>query len=316
MIKDPQYLLNRSQLLNAIRNFFSSKNIIELDTPFLKKNGGMEPYLDPFKVNSPFGEEGYLITSPEYSLKEAISILRNQAIAGVYELAHAFRSGEKGELHTKEFLMLEFYIINRTEIDLIHLCIDLFLTLNKVFSKNIFIPENSQIITMKELFIQKTSRGYSRKELLETVKENNLSAHDNDRYDDLFFIVFLNLIEPTFTEGPLFITEWPEKLAALAKIENGVARRVEIYWQSVELGNGFYELNDDNEQRKRFREEQQLRKSLNKEVFAIDEDFLSSLKLLPDCAGISIGIDRLLMIFTESNSLKDISPYFINLQSD
>ena len=307
----PHIQILRSRFLLAIRKFLESGGLLETDTPHLKPTGGMEPFLDPFAVSAVSGERGYLITSPEYSLKQTLAGLADEDIAGVYEIAHAFRSGEKGTLHTKEFLMLEYYLSGRNDMDLIEYSKEMFGYLNDVFGREVYRDEAAATYTMAGLFLEKTGRGYFRQELLDTLNEHGIAHSPDDRYDDLFFLVFLNLIEPGFTGGPWFVTEWPPQLASLARIENGVARRVEIYWHGVEIGNGFYELNDRAEQEKRFADEQSLRRELGKEVFAVDENFLSALDRLPECAGISIGLDRLFMIYTGQQNLKMTSPYFL-----
>ena len=306
----PHIHILRSRFLLAIRKFMENKGLLETDTPHLRATGGMEPFLDPFSVEAGSGERGYLITSPEYSLKQALAALAGEDIAGVYEIAHAFRSGEKGSLHTKEFLMLEYYLSGRDDNALIEYSKELFQFLNGVFGRDIYIEGASVIYTMEELFLEKTGRGYSRPELLDTLQEHGIAHDSRDRYDDLFFLVFLNLIESGFDAGPYFVTHWPPELASLARIVDGVARRVEIYWRGVEIGNGFYELNDSAEQGRRFAEEQALRRALGKEVFAMDDRFLSALDRLPECAGISIGLDRLFMIYTGQQNLKLSSPYY------
>ncbi len=242
----------RSRFIYHIRTFFFENNFFEIDTPFLKKTPGMDPYLDPFLVSSPHVKnEGYLITSPEYSLKGVLSL----GFEKIFEIAHAFRSGEKGELHTKEFLMLEFYISKIDEQALILFCIKFFEYLNENF-KNIGL-ENSKIlsVSMEELFIEKTKRGFSRKDLILTILEKNILNEievENYYYDDLFFLVFLNCIENNLPDSLVFIYDYPAELASLAKVENGKAKRFEIYWNRLEIGNAFYELTDSSIQRELF----------------------------------------------------------------
>lgn len=298
----------RSRYLCTIRNFFNKRNFLEIDTPKLKKIPGMEPYLDPFSVISPNQDEkGYLVTSPEYSLKQCISAGAEK----IYEIAHVYRSGEKGRFHTAEFLMLEFYETKKDEFALMQTCLDLFETLENDFQKFGFKRENAEIISMENLFKKYLNCGYETEELISMLSRNGTEKeqYSSYSYDDLFFLVFLNHIEPRLSEGPYFVHSYPKELASLARIDGRVARRFEIYWKNVEIGNAFYELNDHKEQKRRFEEEQKLRKELGKEVFALDEDFLESLKTLPECSGISIGLDRLFMICMNHDSLKLLSPY-------
>lgn len=300
----------RSRFLLTIRQFFLKNGFLEIDTPKLKKVPGMEPYLDPYIVSSPNGEkEGYLVTSPEYSLKQALSM----GLSKIYEIAHAYRSGEKGSLHTGEFLMLEFYQAGINEKELMNVCIELFDYLEKNFLSCGFQREICQKVAMGELFQTYLNHGFQKEDLVTIISEKlpeKLKEVQNWRYDDLFFLVFLNFIEPRLPETPIFIYDYPKELASLARVENGIARRFEIYWRKVEIGNAFYELNDPDLQIKRFEEEQYIRKNLQKEVFPIDLDFIASLKRgLPEASGISIGLDRLLMIYFGHENLKNLSPY-------
>ncbi|MCE9499671.1 MAG: elongation factor P--(R)-beta-lysine ligase, partial [Leptospira sp.] len=270
-----------------------------------------EPYIDPFKVSSPHSEkEGYLITSPEYSLKQVLS----SGAGKIFEIAHAFRSGEKGRLHTKEFLMLEFYQVNADEFALMDLCIELFTILAAKFHTFSFHPGNIRKIKMEELFVLHSGKSFSRSDLILTLEENKIKQPVESlkfTYDDLFFLVFLNLIEPGLEEGPLFIYDYPPELASLSRIENGRARRFEIYWKGIELGNAFYELTDPEEQFQRLRKEQDFRRETGKEVFEIDPMFISALhRGIPDVSGISIGLDRLFMLLLGHEDLRFISPYF------
>lgn len=266
----------------------------------------MEPYLDPFQVQSPNSEEkGYLVTSPEFSLKETMAL----GLDRIYEISQVYRSGEKGSLHTAEFLMLEFYVSGIDEFNLMEICSDLFeeLELNFHscgFSKDLMSKHSTESLFQTHLGI---SDSYSD---LEKFCKKKYGFTGGERFDDLFFCVFLNEIEKHFQEGPYFVHSYPSELASLARVEGGRARRFEIYWKGVELGNAFYELNHIGEQRKRFEEEQDLRRKLGKEVYPIDEFFLERLEDLPDASGISIGLDRLFMIFLGHTNLKYLSPYY------
>lgn len=308
----PQLLKFRARYLFAIRSFFQKNSFLEIDTPCLKNFPGMEPYLDPMVVSSPLQEkEGFLITSPEYSLKQAITL----GIDKLYEIAHCFRSGEKGSLHTKEFLMLEFYQTGISEMELMDVCISLFEFLQTELQDFGFQKENCIKVKMEELFLEKTGRSFSNNDLILTLQEKFPSAnyeYDSMLYEDLFFLVFLNCIERNLPfNSPVFIYDYPEELAALAKVEKGRARRFEIYWNGVELGNAFFELTSPDLQMHRFKEEQVKRLELGKEAFEMDTDFIDSLKRgLPSCSGIAIGLDRLLMIILRQENLKQISPYF------
>lgn len=268
----------------------------------------MEPYLDPMIVSSPHKtKEGYLITSPEYSMKQILSL----GMENIYEISHCFRSGEKGEMHSAEFLMLEFYQSGVDENILLNTCIELLDFLQANFFDFGFQKTECKIYTMEFLFLKFTSRGFSRSDILLTLKEKFPNSYYEEMpYEDLFFLVFLNLIEPNLENQFIFIKDYPAELSSLARVENGISRRFEIYFGRIEIGNAFFELNSESEQRQRFISEQAKRKTLNKEVFELDEKFLQSLKSLPICSGIAIGLDRLFMVIMNQKSLKSISPYY------
>ena len=293
-----EILQYRSKFLYSIRNYFHKNGYLEIDTPKLKKVPGMEPYLTPFQVSSPdLQEKGYLVTSPEYSLKQALG----KGLDKIYEISQVYRSGEKGSLHTAEFLMLEFYAAGIDEFGLMDVCIDLFMYLDDCLGVKLF-PENvPKKISMPELFHQYLGITDSKKDLLDFLKLNrrgNSEEYENMRYDELFFLVFLNEIEPSLKGDLIFLYNYPEELASLARVIDRRARRFEIYWKGSEIGNAFYECTSQQEMKKRFQEEQLLRKSLSKEVFEMDTNFMNSLEEgIPESSGIAIGLDRLFMIY-------------------
>ncbi|TGL58941.1 EF-P lysine aminoacylase EpmA [Leptospira sarikeiensis] len=301
----------RSKFLHATRTFFSERGFLEIDTPSLKKIPGMEPYLDPFLVRSPSSdnEKGYLITSPEYSLKQALSLGAER----VYEIAHTFRSGEKGSsFHTAEFLMLEFYQVGIDLGQAMTLLEELIRSVAKelgiLLQTGPFIRNSVQELLSKNAGIQWDRNSLERK--IQELALTNLPL-DSMEYEDCFYLIFLNLLEPNFPPEFQFVYDYPPEMAALSKIENGVAKRFELYFGNIELANAFYELLDPIEQRGRFQKEQELRKKLGKEVFPIHEEFLHALeKGVPACSGISIGLDRLLMVLLGKNSLSEVSPYW------
>ncbi|TGN19119.1 amino acid--tRNA ligase-related protein [Leptospira idonii] len=324
-----QIQILRSLFLKSTRAFLETSGFWEVDTPIFKPIVGMEPYLDPFLVHSPNKEEkGYLITSPEYSLKQSLAT----GLERIYEITHTFRSGEKGSpYHSKEFLMLELYAKGWNDGDLRKFIKTYFQNLGETFSKSKLDTSANAIkiaekllqdgfyreVSVEESFLQNTGRGYGKEDLLLTISESKLTNTPPSelnlwQYEDLFFLVFLNLVEPKLGEEIVFLYDYPPECAALARIESGKAKRFEIYWDGIELANAFWELTDASEQRKRFVEEQKLREKLGKEVFSIDEDFLSVLEsgMFPGSSGISLGLDRILMKLAGAEGLKQISPYY------
>ncbi len=305
----------RSKFLYSIRNFFHENGYLEIDTPKLKKVPGMEPYLTPFSVNSPdFLEKGYLVTSPEYSLKQALGM----GLQKIYEITQVYRSGEKGNMHTAEFLLLEFYAVGIDEFGLMDVCSELFKYIDKSLGIDIFKENEPKKISMPELFHQYLGISDSKRDLLEFLKKNRKGSseeYENMRYEELFFLVFLNELEPKLKEDLIYLYDYPLELASLAKVVQNRARRFEIYWKGSEIGNAFYECTSHEIMKKRFKEEQLLRKSLSKEIFEMDVNFMNSLeKGIPESSGIAIGLDRLFMIYSGHTDLKYLSPYFRSLE--
>ncbi|TGN14610.1 amino acid--tRNA ligase-related protein [Leptospira ilyithenensis] len=310
----------RSRFLRSTRSFLEESGFLEMDTPCFKPVVGMEPYLDPFLVSSPDGrEKGYLITSPEYSLKQSLA----NGLERIYEITHTFRSGEEGSpYHSAEFLMLELYVKGWNDKDLRDFSKEYFKRLGSDFSElqvADFLTGDSSYeeISVDDIVKTHTKRGLSRKELIETIFDHRLTSAKEDelvtwQYEDLFFLVFLNLVEPKLGDKIVFLYDYPPECAALAKIVDGKAKRFEIYWSGLELANAFWELTDSKEQRSRFIEEQTLREGLGKEIFPIDEDFLFSLESgkFPDSSGISLGLDRIFMRLVGGEGLKSFSPYY------
>jgi lysyl-tRNA synthetase class 2 len=322
--KETQIL--RSHFLYLTRSYLFGKDFYEIDTPILKPVVGMEPYLDPFLVESPKGDErGYLITSPEYSLKQTLAT----GLDRIYEITHTFRSGEQGSpIHSREFLMLELYVKGWDDKQLIDFIKDYFIYLFLEFSNSVkknVGRENAKLKetiinskSVEQMFNETTGMGFDKESLLIVIQKHSLTNTPLEelkdwQYEDLFFLVFLNLVEPKLGEGIVFLYDYPPECAALSKIKDGCAKRFEIYWDGVELANAFWELTDAKEQEARFKEEQNLRKKLGKEVFPMDRDFLSVLESgnFPESAGISLGLDRIFMKLINQTSLADSSPYYV-----
>ncbi|MBM9577999.1 EF-P lysine aminoacylase GenX [Leptospira sp. 201903070] len=307
-----EILIRRAKFLSVIRNFFEERDYLEMDTPCLKSIPSMEPYLDPFLVHSPSRKErGYLITSPEYSLKEILS----KGLEKIYEITHTFRSGEEGSpFHSAEFLMLEFYTVGMRLEGLIDFCTELLETLDSKFQSFGFQKNAIRKITVEEALREYAGCGISHEELNRVIKDRKLTGNPDEKrtYEDSFFLIFLNLVEKQLPEGRFtFLFQYPPELAALSQIENGFARRFELYFGNLELGNAFQELTDPEEQLSRFRSEQDLRKYLGKEIFPIDSGMERALREgIPNSCGISIGLDRLFLSILGGASLRETSPYY------
>lgn len=312
----------RARMNAIVRRFMEERQVLEVETPLLGPHGTVEPFLDPFCVQRRARRKGpqqkqtdaYLITSPEYNLKILLGDLRRD----VFQIAHCFREGDDGPLHSEEFLMLEWYRMGFDEHQLMHetaellqqLSIELPLPAAKAPAPTTIVSQS-----VSEIFQQFVGCGLTRGELETALTQNRLLGSGEDvqslRYDELFFSLFLNKIENQLGQNCLhFLYDYPPELAALSTIEHGRARRFELYWQGVELANGYYELRDATEQQRRFAEENNLRRSMGKPAMAPDQQFVQALADgLPACSGIALGLDRLLMVLWGASDLSEVSPF-------
>ena len=295
-------LIERAKVLREIRTFFDSDGFLEVQTPRMVRLAGQEPYLDPFVTSvSDTQNNSYaarLITSPEYSCKKLLAA----GFEKIYDMGPCFRNKESfGGLHNPEFLMLEWY---RADADYSVLMDDVDALLSKLKQEKI----QCERISMKELW--KKYRNVNLDDLLE--RESLIrfvtDAQPDDRYEDLFYRVFLKEIEPKLIE-PTLVYDYPAQMAALARLkpsDDRYAERVELYIDGIEIANGFSELIDVDEQRSRLFEEQKLRGELGRDVFDIDEDFIDALSSMKPSAGIALGVDRLIMSLLGTKKIEDV----------
>jgi elongation factor P--(R)-beta-lysine ligase len=290
----------RAKTFAAIRSFFSARNVMEVETPLLSHSTNPAPYLNSFNFANL-----YLQTSPEFAMKRLLAA----GSGDIYQLCKAFRQDEIGRLHNPEFTLLEWYRIGFDHHDLMDEMNDFLkaiidipeskrFTYEAIFEKFLKInPHESNIEQLKAI-----ARGYD-------LFISNLS----DDYDVWLQLLFTHLIEPKLGfECPIFIYDFPASQAMLARVRQEapkVASRFEVYVKGVELANGFHELSDAEEQRKRFVQDLAERQKLNLPSIPIDENFLKALSSLPDCSGVAVGIDRLLLLAAKANSLDDILFY-------
>jgi len=293
-----RYLV-REKVVDTIRSFFKKQGFHEVFTPILVPVPSIEPNLEVFrtelKTSKGVERNGYLIMSPEYSIKKLLVA----GIGNCFEITRCFRNEEEvSSLHNPEFTMLEWYRVGADYKDIMRDFENLFLKIigkdkmeyqGEIYDLSLPWPR----ISFKEAF--KRYAG----ENIEDVK------------DEDFYKIFFNEIEPKLREShrPAIIYDYPISQAALAKKSKDprFAERFEIFVGGVELGNCFSELTDYKEQRKRFEKDQALRKAQGKANYPIDEDLLDALKIgLPASAGIAVGIDRLIMLAANAPSISDI----------
>lgn len=307
----------RQHLLQTIRCFFSDRGYEEVETPLCVASPGMEPNLFPFETQiiSTKGTvfRAGLVTSPEYSLKK----LLGYGMQKIFTITKAFRNRESfGGQHNPEFSLLEWYCQGRDYQDCMTETQELITFCQKVFSDQ--VQKNAKELTwqrfcLKDLFskfIQIDLEQATLAHMQEACKHFGLQTEKTDTQSDLFFRLFLAKIEPILQkEQAVFLYDYPSYQAGLSRLtKNGYfGERFEAYMYGLELCNGFTELTDAKEQRHRFLQEANERKSMGKTVFPLDEELLRVLDNIqnPTC-GNALGIDRLHMILTQRKQIEDV----------
>jgi lysyl-tRNA synthetase class 2 len=283
----------RATLIQVIREFFLSRNYLEVETPHRIPAPAPEAHIDAF----PSGE-WFLHTSPEICMKRMLAA----GYPKIFQICRCFRQHERGDLHLPEFTMLEWYRAGIDYRDLMEECEDLFL-----FLAGKMRGGTSMEYRGEKIDLEKPWQRISVKEALARFATIPMAA---SLEKGLFEEILVRDIEPRLGRGkPTFLYDYPAALGALARTkgEDGrLAERFEIYLCGLEIANGFSELTDPDEQRRRFEGENLKRRSAGKGVCPLPEKFLESLRHLPESAGIALGVDRLSMIFCDASSIDEV----------
>lgn len=298
------FLHLRANVLAKIRAFFATKNVLEVETPLLCESTITAPYLYSLQVPIKAKQQKmYLQTSPEFAMKKLLA----KGSGDIFQICKAFRDEELGKLHNFEFTILEWYRIGFDHHKLMTEMAELL--------QNILGNIEIEYISYAEMFAKFLNIDCFSAEISDLKKcaekngLTNLENFANEDKDTWLEILLTHFIEPHLGKNKItFIYDFPPSQAALAKIRNDnpkVAERFEVYINGVELANGFHELNDPIEQRTRFLDDLKKRQELNLPKIPLDEEFLALLPKMPDCAGVALGVDRLLMILANEKTIQD-----------
>ncbi|MFT5083334.1 MAG: lysyl-tRNA synthetase class 2 [Lentisphaeria bacterium] len=300
-----QILVDRAQLFAKIRQFFSQNAVLEVDVPVLGASTVTDPQLASLALN--FGGRDYFLqTSPEFFMKRLLA----QGVGAIYSLGRAFRKDEVGRKHNPEFTMLEWYRPGFDE----HRLIDEVIALIQFVCPDIGVHKVSYQ-SLFEQYIGLNPHTASIAELAEAAKLGLGVAWPHEPRNTWLDVLFTHLIEPHLNDRLTAVFDYPSSQCALAKLgknEHGsdVARRFEVYWRGCELANGYCELIDPDIQRQRFEYDNQARAELGLPAIAIDEKFLAALHLgLPECSGVALGVDRLLMCILNASDIREVMPF-------
>lgn len=298
----------RAKLFAQIREFFSTRGVLEVDTPLMCSTSVTNTHIESipalFKTYSSNEEQRYYLqTSPEYAMKRLLAA----GSGAIFQICKAFRQSEVGRVHNPEFSMLEWY---RPGFDHHALMDEMDELLQLLLA--VAPAERKTYAAIFQEYLQIDPHHASLDELATCAQKHKLDIQTNITDRDIWLQLLMSeCIEPHIgKERPIFIYDFPVTQAALARIKLGspnTASRFEVYMHGLELANGFHELQNAAEQRKRFEQNCAERAELNLPSMQIDELFLAALEHgLPDCAGVAVGLDRLVMIAAHSKSISDV----------
>ena len=299
MSKYQQNLIIRSKIIKAIRDFFYENNFIEIETPVMIKAPAPEEYIEAVTAH----KSQFLRTSPELQMKKLLCN-SSEEFKKIFQIGSCFRADENGRKHLEEFTMLEWYQVAANYEDLMSFIKNMLLFVSKkVFNKTSIEYQGNSINLVSEW--QKISVKNAFKEFTETDVD---SALKKDEFDFLM----VDRIEPKLgLNSPAILYDYPACCASLSRLKSSdktVAERFEMYIAGLELANAYSELTDYNEQFIRFQEALKFRAEQGMNEYPNAENFLNALKNsgMPECAGCALGIDRLVMIFTNETDINNV----------
>jgi lysyl-tRNA synthetase class 2 len=318
----------RARLSAEVRRVLGGMGYEEVETPCLVPAPGMEPNIHAFRAD--FAPEGggaptplWLHTSPEFAMKRLLAA----GLPRIFQLSRVFRNGEVSPTHNPEFTMLELY---RAGTDYAGIMADLERLVEacaRALSPDgapravrggvtLDLAAPFERLSVEEAFrrhagVELAACGNDAGRLAEAARRAGLDpGPPGEPFDDVFFRVMLDAVEPRIGQGrPCFLVDWPAPMAALSRVRRDdprFAERFELYAGGVELANGFSELTDADEQRRRLVEEQGQRRRLGRPVLPLDERFLAALRQMPEAGGVAVGLDRLLMLLVGAESVADV----------
>lgn len=303
-----QQLRRRAQLLNTIREFFAARQVLEVETPLLCRATGSDPQLDFFSSrfnNPPHDETLYLQTSPEFAMKRLLAA----GSGSIYQICKAFRNGEAGRWHNPEFTILEWYRVDFTLPELMQEVADLL--------QSVLGPLEVFSIAYRQLFQQTTGLDplhFNLEDFRRYADARNLpeaQAICGESHSIWLDFLFSHCVEPAMAKQRIYLVHgYPAIQSSLARInpdDPRIAERFEVFVNGAELGNGFHELCDAAEQEARFDREIAYRREHGLPAVEKDQRLLAALAAgLPDCSGIAIGLDRLLMLASGCDSIEQV----------
>jgi lysyl-tRNA synthetase class 2 len=295
----------RAKILAQIRQFFEVRDVLEVDVPVLSGTGVTDLHIDCLQTQVS-GAVQYLQSSPEYFMKRLLA----SGSGSIYSLGKAFRDGELGRRHHPEFTMLEWY---RTSWDECQLIEEITFLL-----REFGLDCDAEILMYGDVFERVIGLNPHAVPLAQLQQKASSIADDdfsNESRSTCLDLIFSLSVEPVLPNGLVFVRNYPACQAALARLDkdqvgNIIARRFEAFLNGVELANGYYELIDPVEQKSRFDADLALRKAEGKTAMSVDTQLLAAMDSgLPSCAGVALGVDRLLMQLLDIDDISLVMPF-------
>ena len=308
-------LQRRTEMIRGLRPFFDARGYTEVETPALQVSPGLEPHLAAFETVAGDRSLRYLHTSPEFAMKKLLAAGMDR----IWQMARVFRNGERSAKHHPEFSMVEWYRTGASWRDIASEATELVRALaGPEIRRNGSTCDLSapwEFVSVADAF-----RRHAEVDLGEVghvsslriaARKIGLRTAPSDTWEDVFFRIFLDRVEPFLgTDAPVILHSYPAPMAALARLDPDdadVAERFEIFICGLELANGYGELTDPREHRRRFAAWAARRNCLGQPVYPVDDDFLDALdRGMPECAGIALGFDRLVMLATGATRIEDV----------
>ena len=294
----------RARLLQDIRAYFSERNVLEVETPLISRAGNTDPEIQSIRTDT----GGYLRTSPEFPLKRLLA----SGSGDIFELGRVFRAAESGRFHNPEFTMLEWYRTGFSYHQLMEEVADLV----RFCGRGKFDQWPQQSLSYRQLFLHHLDLDpftADSRELSATALKHGITDIELGRRQWLDLLISL-VIQPALPEkGLTFVYDFPAEQAALARIRPEtppLAERFELYLGRTELANGYQELTDASEQRQRFYTENAQREKRAEPVCEVDHHLIAALEHgLPECAGVALGVDRLLMNLCDAATISEVTAF-------
>jgi lysyl-tRNA synthetase class 2 len=317
------FLKARAKIAGAIRHFFASEGFLEVETAALQVSPGNEAHISAFGVElvAPSGDKSrlFLHSSPEFSCKKLLAAGERR----IFTFARVFRNRERGPLHHPEFTMLEWYRAEEPTLRLMEDCAGLLSVTARAVGADVFAYRGRttdpfaepEVVTLCEAFgkyadIDLAAALSDRDALARAATRDGVRVAEDDTWSDLFSKILSEKVEPNLgREKPTLLCDYPLSEAALARASDDDPRfadRFELYVCGVEIANGFCELTDPAEQRRRFEAQMATRRRVYGDSYPIDEDFLDALAVMPQASGIALGFDRLVMLASGAERIEQV----------